>query len=315
MKQLILFFVKKIRTNNVSAYAAQAALFLIMSTIPFLMVLLSLLKFTPVTEDLILTGIELISPDYVSGTVINIVDEVYHNSGGVLIISLVIAIYSAARAVQSLRNGLNIAYEVEESRNWFILRLRAMLETFGLIIAILLLMVLLMFGRTIQGVLLQYFPWIAVATEWVLNFRMLILFVILILILVVVYKALPNRKMKFRSQLLGAVLCTAAWYVLTYALSIYINYFNGFSLYGSLTSVVLILFWLYMAMFIFLACGTLNSSVEMIFIEVRLLVRMNRQERKNKREQKEQKQTNEIEDHDLNTGIANRDLGDKADNS
>ncbi len=287
MKTLLVYFARKIRENRIGAYAAQSALFLILSMVPFLMVLIWLLGFTVVPEEMLLSGIDYIAPDMISDTVIAIVDELYHNSGGILIISVIIAIYSAAKTIQSLRDGLNIAYEVEETRNWFILRLRAMLETFILILGILALMVLLMFGRTIQGMIVQYIPWIANITNAILRFRMLILFVVLIGILLLIYKAIPNRKMTFRSQLLGSVICAAAWYVLTFALSIYINYFNGFSFYGSLTALVLIMFWLYFAMFIFLVCGMLNSSMEMIFIELRLSRKYRRQQRRLKREARE----------------------------
>ncbi len=288
MKNVVLYFAKKIRENKIGAYAAQSALFLIMSAIPFLLVLLSLLRFTPVTEEVILAGIEFISPDLVSDSVVRIVDEVYENAAGVLLISVIIAIYSAAKTIQSLRTGLNLAYDMEETRNWFILRLRAMIETFALILMILLLMILLMFGQTIQGILVEYMPWVAVVTEVILRYRMLILFFVLILLLVVIYKALPNRKMTFRSQFIGAILCAGAWYVLTFALSIYINYFNGFSFYGSLTSIVLIMFWLYIAMYIFLVCGMVNSSMERVLLEIKLTIQMRRKQKKKAAETKAQ---------------------------
>ncbi|MCD8365616.1 MAG: YihY/virulence factor BrkB family protein, partial [Clostridiales bacterium] len=256
--------------------AGQAALFLIMSIIPFLLVLVSLIRYTPVTESLLLTAIELVSPGYMSSTVISIVDEVYHNTGGVLVVSLVFAVYSAAKTIQSLRYALNKVYEIEETRNWFALRFRAMLETFALIIAILLLMILLMFGREIQDVLAEYAPFVAVVTEVILKLRLLILFFVLTGIFDVIYQAIPNRKATFRSQLAGAVGCSAAWYVFTFGVSVYINYFNGFSLYGSLTSLVLIMFWLYFAMYIFLVCGAVNSSLELIFTELNLSLKEKR---------------------------------------
>lgn len=291
MKQVILYFMKKIKKDNIGAYAAQSALFFIMSLIPFLLVLLSLLRFTPVTESMVLYAIELISPGYVSNSVIAIVDEVYHNSGGILFVSLVFAIYSAAKTIQSLRYGLNIVYEIEETRNWFLLRLRAMGETFALIIAILLLMILLMFGQRIQGVLVEYAPIVAVATDTILKLRFLILFFVLIIIFGSIYKVLPNRNATFRSQLVGAVGCSAAWYVFTFGVSVYVNYFNGFSFYGSLTSLVLIMFWLYFAMYIFLVCGEINNALEMIMIELKLDMKMRRQEKiKNRQEKMRQKQ-------------------------
>ncbi len=284
MKQSVLLIMRKIKEDNIGAYAAQAALFLIMSIIPFLLVLISLIRYTPVSEALILTGIQLISPGYVSSTVVSIVDEVYHNAGGILVFSLVIAVYSAAKTIQSLRYGLNKVYEIEETRNWFVLRLRAMAETLGLIIAILLLMILLMFGQSIQDMLVEYAPFVSVITEVILRLRFLILFFAMTGIFAVIYKEIPNRKASFRSQLVGSFGCSAAWYVFTFGVSIYINYFNGFSFYGSMTSIVVLMFWLYIAMYIFLVCGAINSSFEVIWKELKIYFKGKRDEKTQKKE-------------------------------
>lgn len=286
MKQVISYFMRKIKEDNIGAYAGQAALFLIMSMIPFLLVLLSLLRFTPVSESMILSGIELISPGYVSSTVVAIVDEVYHNTGGVLFVSLILSVYSAAKTIQSLRYGLNIVYEIDETRNWFVLRLRAMIETFFLILAILLLAILLMFGKTIQDMLAEYVPFVAMVTETILKLRMLILFFVLIGIFTVIYKVLPNRKATLRSQLVGAIGCSVAWYVFSFGVSVYIEVFNGFSFYGSLTTIVLMMFWLYFAMYIFLVCGAINNAFEMILIELKLDFKMRKQKKIEKWEMK-----------------------------
>lgn len=293
MKQVLSYFMRKIKEDNIGAYAGQASLFLIMSLIPFLLVLLSLLRFTPVTESMILSGIELISPGYVTSTVVAIVDEVYHNTGGVLFVSLVFSVYSAAKTIQSLRYGLNIVYEIDETRNWFMLRLRAMVETFFLILAILLLAILLMFGKTIQDMLVEYVPIVAVVTETILKLRMLILFFVLIGIFTVIYKVLPNRKATLRSQLVGAIGCSVAWYVFSFGVSIYIEVFNGFSFYGSLTTIVLMMFWLYFAMYIFLVCGEINNAFEMILIELKLDFKMRKQRKMRKKIEKQEREKEE----------------------
>jgi membrane protein len=263
------FVLKKIKLDNIGAYAAQAALFIIMSAIPFLLVFLSIIRFTPVTESMILSGIEILLPGNMSPTLVYIVDEVYYNSGKILPMAAIFAIYSAAKAVQSLRYGLNIVYDIEETRNWFVLRFRAMIETFVMILVISLLMLLMVFGRKIQNLLVEYTPIIAVVTEMILKLRMVILFFVLILFFTSIYKILPNRKATFRSQLVGAIGCSVAWYVFSFGLSIYVNYFNGFSLYGSLTTILLLMFWLYISMYIFLVCGEINNVFEVIIMEIK----------------------------------------------
>ena len=137
-KHLIRFFLQKLKTDNIGAYAAQAALFIIMSAIPFLLVFLSLLRFTPVSESTVLSVIQMVLPGQIKITpmLINVVNEVYTNSAKMLPIAVIFAVYSAAKSIQSLRYGLNIVYDTDETRNWFVLRFRAMIETLILVLVI-----------------------------------------------------------------------------------------------------------------------------------------------------------------------------------
>ena len=81
---------------------------------------------------------------------------------------------------------------------------------------------------------------------------------LLILFFDVIFTALPNTKLTFKSQLPGATACAAAWYVFSFGLSIYVDYFNGFSMYGSLTTLVLIMLWMYFCMYILMLCAEFN---------------------------------------------------------
>ena len=155
-----------------------------------------------------------------------------------------------------------------------------MVETFILILVIVVLMALLVFGRKIQGMLVEYAPIVAVITEIILEIRMVILFFILIFFFMFIYKVLPNRKATLRSQLVGAVGCSIAWYIFSFGLSVYVNYFNGFSLYGSLTTILLIMFWLYISMYIFLVCGEVNNVFEVLMLEFKD-ARRRKKEKKN----------------------------------
>ena len=76
----------------------------------------------------------------------------------------------------------------------------------------------------------------------------------------VIFAVLPNKKLSFISQFPGAVLCALAWNGISLLLSIYINYFNGFSMYGSLTTVVLMMLWLYFCIYSTLMCAEFNVT-------------------------------------------------------
>ena len=85
---------------------------------------------------------------------------------------------------------------------------------------------------------------------------------VFILFFAILFKMLPNRKATIRSQLPGSILCAVAWSVFSYGLSIYVDYFNGFSMYGSLTTIVLLMLWLYFCMYILMICGEINNIYE-----------------------------------------------------
>ena len=58
----------------------------------------------------------------------------------------------------------------------------------------------------------------------------------------------------------GAVLSAAGWMVFSYAFSMYIDKFSGFSnMYGSLTTLILIMLWLYFGMYITLIGAEFNQ--------------------------------------------------------
>ena len=93
-------FLDKCKRDKINAYSAQSAFFIILSIIPFLMVFSSLLQYTSVTESMLLEIIRHLMPEYVSPFLISLVDEVYSRSMGIISITAIIAIWSAAKGVQ-----------------------------------------------------------------------------------------------------------------------------------------------------------------------------------------------------------------------
>ena len=259
-------FMDKCKRDKINAYSAQSAFFIILSLIPFLMVFSSLLQYTSVTEGMILGIIRRIMPEYVSPFVISLVDEVYNRSMGIISATAVVAIWSAAKGVQYMADGLNAVNDLEETRNWFILRFWAVVYTVVFLIAIVFTLLVLVFGNSLRDLAMQYVPFIPFlrrAMDFLVHFKGLAMIAILTLFFAVVFTALPNCKLSFKSQLPGAAICSVAWYVFSFGLSVYVDYFNGFSMYGSLTTIALIMLWLYFCMYIMM----LSAEVNVVFNE------------------------------------------------
>ena len=255
-------FLEECRRDNVSAYAAQAAFFIIMSLIPFIMLFISLIQYTPVTKSMVMELVNRLMPEYISPFLIGIIHEVYNNSVGIVSVAAIMAVWSAAKGIHCLTDGLNSVYDIEETRNWIFLRFRAILYTLMLVIAIAVSLTLMVFGNSLQGLIVKYIPIVADITWGILQLRSLILLAVLMLFFLMLFKMLPNRKAAVKHQIPGSILSAVGWSLLFFGISVYVDYFNGFSMYGSLTTIILVMMWLYFGIYILLVCAEINKMYE-----------------------------------------------------
>ena len=84
---LILGFIKRMQEDHIGAYAAQAAYFLIMSFIPFVLVLTALVQYTPLTYRMLRQVIIGFVPDNLQDFVLKIIAEVFSKSAAVVPVS------------------------------------------------------------------------------------------------------------------------------------------------------------------------------------------------------------------------------------
>ena len=258
-------FMNRMNQDHVSAFAAQAAFFILMSFVPFLMLLLPLVTYVSITKDMVVEMILQVMPDAgdFRSFLLSIIQEVYDKSTAVLPISAIFTLWSAGKGLQGLTNGVNAIYHVKETRNYVVTRIRSALYTLVFILAVIGSLILLVFGNSIQKLLTRYIPALARVTAYIIGMRTAVSLVVLALIFLMVYKFLPNRKTSFRSQVPGAVISAVAWSLFSLGFSVYLDYYDGFSnMYGSLTTIILILLWLYFCMYIVLIGAEINAYFE-----------------------------------------------------
>lgn len=256
-----------VSSHHTGAYAAQAAYFFVLSMIPIILLLLTMVQFTSLTKDYIMNAVLQAFPTTVEGLIESIVDQVYSQSGTIIPITVLVALWSAGRGVLSITNGLNCVYESRETRNYVYLRIRASLYTVIFLVAIILSLALSVFGNRIAIMLNQHFPVLVRLIDMVIRSRTLITLGVLTLFWDMVYKYLPNRKnigkTTMKKQLPGAIFTACAWQVISFIFSIYLDIFTGFTtMYGSLTMIILIMLWLYMCMYVILLGGEVNALLQ-----------------------------------------------------
>lgn len=261
--KIIQEFSERIMGDHVGAYAAQSAFFILLSFIPFMMLLLNIIQYTPLTEEAVSSAVMSVIPEDFHTVVQTIIMEIYRRSSAVLPVSAIIALWSAGKAINSLTYGLNTVYHVKETRNYFVNRLRSMLFTLFFIGAFVVTLVLMVFGRSIQHGLTKYFPAVAEFTGVLLSLRTVITMVALMFTFVLMYRFVPNRKASVESQIPGALVTTISWQVLSVGFSFYLEYFPGVTrMYGNLTTMILLMLWVYFCMYLILIGAEINDYFE-----------------------------------------------------
>ncbi len=261
-RKLYLFFTNfsvAFNRKNISDFAASAAFFLFLSLIPIMVLVISVLPYTFLTEEMLMGMVLRAVPAVTDSFVESIINEIYAGSYGVVTVSIVITLWSAGKAMQSMIRGLNGINDIEENRSYFVLRALACLYTIALLIAMFVMMGMLMFGRIIVNFVLRHLPQLEEFRGRILLFRYPVSITLLIILFTLIYCLVPSKKQRFSKQLPGAVFAGLVWSAASWVFSAYLNIYNGFSTYGSMATIIIIMFYMYMMMYIILMGAYINQ--------------------------------------------------------
>lgn len=259
IKKLKEQFINDSENEHMKAYAAQSALYVIISLVPCILLLLTLIQYTPVTKGNIISAVVELFPNTINVLLISLINEVYSQSTSIIPLTAVVTMWSASRGVLAMSNGMNFVYGQTETRGYIYLRIRAAIYTVIFLVAIVLTMVLLVFGNSISFFAAKYIPFLTPIIEFIISIRVVTALWFLIFVFTTAYTFLPNTKVPFTKQVPGAIFASISWLLCSLVFSVYLQLFRGFSaMYGSLTTIVLIMFWLNFCMYFLLLGAKIN---------------------------------------------------------
>ena len=244
--------------QNISAYAASIAFFFFLSVVPMLISICTIIPYTPLTEEDLVTAVTDLTPEMVDPLAQSLVNEVYNRSAGILSVALIATIWSAAKGVMALMQGLNAVNGVEEKRNYFVIRAIASLYTVVMLVVVILSLFIMVFGNQLVNLALHRIPNLQRVVSFAMNFRFLLVWVILSLLFAAVYAYVPDTKLRFREQIPGAVFAAVLWSIFSWGFSLYVAWGNTYGIYGSLSIVIIVLLWMYFCMYIIMIGAYLN---------------------------------------------------------
>ena len=178
-------------------------------------------------------------------------------------ISAVTVVWSSSKGMYSLLLGLNAVDGVTETRGYLRLRLLGILCTLGMLLALVVTLLLNVYGKSLLRLLSAGGGFAARLLEFTMQELHLYSTVFLMIVFTLFYLVLPNRRRRLTRALPGALGAAIAWNVFSSALSFYVNHFpRASSLYGSLTLLLFSLLWLYICISIIFYGALFNRLLE-----------------------------------------------------
>ncbi len=252
---------KRFLKDEAVGLAAQLAYFFLLSLFPFMIFLMTLIGYLPISADLILDFIREFAPGETHKLIQENIEGVLSSQNGKLLsVGLIGTVWSASNAINALIRALNRSYHVGESRNFFISRGLAILLTFGMIVVIIVALTLPVFGEKIGLMVFAYFglsdsflrAWEIV--RWALSFF------VLFIVFASLYFFAPNKHLPWKSVIPGAIVATAGWLLSSLLFSYYVSSFGNFSAsYGSLGGIIVLMIWFYLSGMVIILGGEVNA--------------------------------------------------------
>lgn len=254
-------FQKEVAASGISSHAGESAFFLMLSFFPFTMFLLALLRHTPLTEEALAASFQLFFPASFESYIQNLIGEIYHAGSDTLLpLSIITAIWLGSKSFLSLIRGLNDMYQIRESRPFLLVRIVAFIYTMLFAVLLLATLTVLVFGNTLYYHICKAFPLLQNTLLSIISMRSLVGFFLMLLFFLILYRFIPNRKDTLRNQLPGALLATTGWILFSYGYSYYVDHFSNYSFfYGTMTTIALLMVWLYACMYLLFLGGLCNQ--------------------------------------------------------
>jgi membrane protein len=258
---------KEITNDNVGILAAGVAFYAFVAIFPAIAALISLygLIVNPQVIEQQFSQLATILPSQSQQLIRDQLTQIVRGNSSALswglVLSILLSLWSANAGTKALFQGINIAYEEQEKRNFLKVNALTLFFTLlGVIVAIISMSLIVVLPAAIGALdipsdikmVISYLRWILLTG-------------ILALYLAAVYRFAPDRtEPKWSWVSWGSTIATVLWIAGSVAFSFYVSHFGNYNAtYGSLAAVVILLFWLYLTSYMILLGAEINSEIEM----------------------------------------------------
>ena len=252
--------------DDAQGLAAQLSYYFFLSLFPTLLCLIALASLFPLQN--FVDDVTGVLQPFMPAEAINVIrDQMVKiaQSGATALISLGVlgAIWSSSAAMGAVVNAMNRAYDIEESRPWWRVKVLAVLLTIGLAFFILIALTLVLAGPQLADLATRWFGTPAVwALIWKISQWPLVFFLVATGIGLIYYFA-PDAEQEWVWITPGSVLATILWLIASLGFRYYVVTFGRYSeTYGALGGIIVVLLWFYLSSLAIVIGAELNAEIE-----------------------------------------------------
>ena len=203
---------KKINEDKITAYAAQTCYYLLLSFMPFIIALINIIHYFPVTSSDLLDLLENIIPQEFHPMLINIFTDI-ESSSSVALLSLTAIglLWSAGKGFMTIKRCLNKINNCEYNRSWFIQRIFSSLYALILLLSIAASLLIIVFGEHLIAFLQNRLASLGgkfIVINAIFSNRLFLVPALLTLFFSVMYTFIPNKKKHIIEEIPGAFIAS-----------------------------------------------------------------------------------------------------------
>ncbi len=262
LKKNALKFIDKFLSDRCDAMAAQVAFYIVISFVPFIMLLLSTLSSIKLDGYSILESLISRLSDTASSFLHSLFSKDSISTFGMVSVTAVTTLWSSSTAMFSIVKGLNDIFMIREKTNYWKARGISLIYTLAFDVAIVITIAINVFGGTVYNWLLHLtsFP----VADFLHNIKDYFSFVFLFIFFTFTFKLIPSKaKVKFKFAVFGGLVSTVGWLLFTFFFSVFVENFAHYaSVYGSLAAIVVVMLWLYFCMYIMFFAGEIVAWLQ-----------------------------------------------------
>ena len=249
-----LTFIKKVKEQmnhrEIKALPEQIAFNLIMAIVPLLVVIVQLGTYLSLNTDLVKYLITAYAPQEVQQLLLYLFDTTSAPQSGTLFVLLtaISFFWLISKGFYGISIAANTTYQVPLMKFAYLERIFSFMMLCFMILLLVVAIILALFGQAIISLVFHLLN-IQVDSYMIIllnTLRSTISFISYFSFFVLLFYLSPTIKIKIHEIIPGALVTAVGWSVASIGFSFYVNYIANYNkFYGSLSVIIILLFWLY----------------------------------------------------------------------